>query len=1112
MHAELYRQRLKVCYFYRSRHHGYDRIEARIDKNDRPGSMTLSRQQQAAAYAPGSVAVTAGAGTGKTYMLVERYLYYLRERDVSPLEMVAVTFTDKAARELRSRIRSAVAQQLPDAADILAEVEAAQISTIHTLAAGICRQYPQEAGVAPDFTILDDLEGGIWLADRLQEALAKLPETLYRQIPYSLLSQVLEILIADPISAQRSLAKGTEHCDRLFAEIRQDALTQLCQNPAWQNSRSILERYLGKLGDKLEVYRQHAIMAIADLEAGRNIRSALETLASLKINVGSKKNWEPGILPDVKEAIASVRDRVKQAISEGLITLELGEADDRVVPMLSALSAAFELGQTELDRVKLRSRVLTFSDLEVRALQALQTDRVRAECRDRYRVFLVDEFQDTNPVQAEFLELLTENADLTIVGDSKQSIYGFRRADVSVFDRFRDRIIAQNGKVLELSLSFRTHQSLIDRINRIFQPLLGNLHQELESSIEPPHPAPHLRVYTIQTPKEVNKPQRQRAEAQQIAQLLQEMLEMQTPVREKHSPSSRSIVPGDIAILARTWDALQIYSEALEAVGIPAVVAGGESLLATREAKDAIAFLRFLADSSDDIALVAVLRSPFFAVSDRILFQIAQEKISHISHPEPQTEKPKITWWQRLQILNPPDLIHIVDILKELLTERYHEPPSRLLQKIDRLTGYTATIANLANAQRREADWQGFRELVRTLEAGTHDVFTVVRRLKRLIEAQVKVPRPPLDAKDAVSLMTIHASKGLEWSLVVVADLTRSTPNNSSPIHFDPELGVGLKWEDENGESCKSSLYILLEYWRKQREEAETLRVLYVALTRARDCAILTANDSKGGNLDRLLPGLETAGIPIQTWEIDSIETPEELLTPSPRHPVTPSPPHSLLSPVGSGFSELPVTALSDYAACPKRFEFRFVLGHPGLGAGMAITKTVGILTHKALELGIRDLKLLSSFDPELTLVRVQEAIDLAENFDRHPDYIPFRQGAIEREKSVTLEFGGLTFNGVVDLVGKDWVLDYKTDTEIAPQHHRFQLWAYTEATGVLIAHIAYLRPQTLHSFMPGELIATRQEADQLVLKMRSGNYDATPSVKLCGKCPYAEICEFGNG
>src|SRR5689334_18113421 len=121
--------------------------------------MSLTEQQQKAAYANGSVAVIAGAGTGKTHMLAERYLYHLRSHELSPLEIVAVTFTDKAAAELRSRIRLLVSQELPERADILAELEAAQISTIHALAMRICQEHPQAADVSPDFTVLDELEG-----------------------------------------------------------------------------------------------------------------------------------------------------------------------------------------------------------------------------------------------------------------------------------------------------------------------------------------------------------------------------------------------------------------------------------------------------------------------------------------------------------------------------------------------------------------------------------------------------------------------------------------------------------------------------------------------------------------------------------------------------------------------------------------------------------------------------------------------------------------------------------------------------------------------------------------------------------------------------------------
>src|SRR5207249_702667 len=137
------------------------------------------------------------------------------------------------------------------------------------------------------------------------------------------------------------------------------------------------------------------------------------------------------------------------------------------------------------------------------------------------------------------------------------------------------------------------------------------------------------------------------------------------------------------------------------------------------------------------------------------------------------------------------------------------DPPSRLLQLADRLTGYTAVITNLPGAARREADWRGFLGLVRNLERGAGDLFGLVRRLKRWLAAEVEVPRSPLDASSAVALMTIHGAKGLEWPIVVVPDLTRSAPSNTDPVRFDPDLGVAVKVRGETGETQKPALYDL---------------------------------------------------------------------------------------------------------------------------------------------------------------------------------------------------------------------------------------------------------------------------------------------------------------
>jgi hypothetical protein len=211
-----------------------------------------------------------------------------------------------------------------------------------------------------------------------------------------------------------------------------------------------------------------------------------------------------------------------------------------------------------------------------------------------------------------------------------------------------------------------------------------------------------------------------------------------------------------------------------------------------------------------------------------------------------------------------------------------------LLQLADRLTGYTAVLANLPGAQRREADWRGFVDRVRALEAGGADAFTITRRLKRFQEAEIAVPRPPLEAGDAVSLMTVHAAKGLEWPVVVVPDLGRASIRAAQLTYMDTELGMALKLTDELGEAAPPALYTLLKARQDRREDAEDRRVFYVALTRVRDQLLLTAADEKGGALDYALPGLEAAGLVAEAVPYEAQDAvPPVLPAPVPPAPYT---------------------------------------------------------------------------------------------------------------------------------------------------------------------------------------------------------------------------------
>ena len=1071
--------------------------------------MSLTPEQKAAVHTLYSVIVIAGAGTGKTHLLTEKFLSCIQNRHIYPLQIVAVTFTEKAARELRSRIRALIKQNLPDRLDILAELEAAQIGTIHALASRICQENSEVVSIPANFTILENERGKIWLREGLKNALANLPARFYRNIPYFLMEETISCLLDDPYTANRALQIGIKDWQQLIYLTKKTALEQLTGHILWQKSRDILRKHKGKSEDKLEIIRQNVVAAITELETKNNSSDSIAVIDKIKLNVGSKKNWQD--ITIVKEALRTIRDLTRKAIEEGLINAELGEADTRLAEMLPTIIEAYREVNRYLTKLKHQARVLTFADLEIYAIEALRDPRVREHYQKQWRVFLIDEFQDTNPAQAELLKALTSEAELTIVGDIKQSIYGFRRADIRVFEDFRQKILQDGGEEVILSTSFRSHQSLLDRINAIFQPLLKEKHQDLktgrkaapsEESIDCSRNTasiPYVRVFAVAADSDTDRSQRLQVEANLIATKIKEMLDLKIPIYDKKTQTSRPIEPGDILVLTRTWSPLEVYGEAISARGIPIAPAGGGNLLATREAKDCWALLRFLADTKDDIALIAVLRSPWFAISDRLLMQIAQTYL-------PKDSETEFSWWETIQSCNHTELQYPIRVLSELLELREIDPPSRLLQKSDRLTGYTAIISNLTAGARRLADWKGFKEFVKELETGTQDVFSVVRDLKQLYENDARIDRPVLEINNAVGLMTIYAAKGLERSLVIVADLNKESPPSYPVAYFNRKWGVAIKSKEGNNYQ-KPVLYKWLEEQRKQQEKDEALRILYVALTRAKDYLILTANREHKGDLQLLAPGLTAAGIPIETI---SYEADRAVVPIAPLPSILNSNSTLLIDSVGSGIFELPVTALSTYARCPYEFRLAYLQGHPGIGEGIAYGMEIGSLVHKALEHNITDTKRLIPFcNYTRSSETVTEALSLVADFLQQDTYKYFRDTAIAKEHPVNLKIGNINFLGIVDLVGKDWLLDYKSDRVIAPQNHRLQLWAYATALGYNKAYIAYLRHNYVRDFTELNFKAIAKEAEQLVTKIVAGDYQPKPSIDNCTICVYRSLCKF---
>ena len=973
----------------------------------------LTEEQAAAAFALGSVAVTAGAGTGKTHMLAERYLFHLTERDLSPLEVVAVSFTRKAAAELRSRIRARITQTLGADSEAVAELEAAPISTFHSLAGRICREHPDAAGIPPNFQMMDELEGTLWQQEQLDRAFNKLPAQvpeLCQKIPYSKVRGMMEMLLADPLAAQEALGRSRSDWLPMLEQLRQQTLENLLSNPDWQNAQGIVMNSYGDPKDKIEGTRQSVAEALDDLSAGDDwqaITDGIEAISQAKLTGGKIKHWHDSkeLLQEVKEAIKTLRKHIEGVQKLGTLTLEPNDKDDELEALRPLLKQGFEWINHYLEAAKKKARILDFSDLEVYALRALEQREVREYYGDRWHGFLVDEFQDTNPTQGLILERLvgdrispgsTKNganpAWLTIVGDDKQAIYGFRGGDIEVFQAWRDRIAAldQPGEaIVNLTRSFRTHGPLTKQINQIFKPILGALHQDLAGVRDAPHDAPHCQGFYLYNQekytgddgdlKSVTKDVGCQTEAEQLAIHIQELADHQTIIFDKGIKQNRPVEYRDIAILGRTWKSLEIYAKALEGLGIPVFLGSAGNLLESIVVRDAIALLRFLSDRRDNLALVSILRSPFFAISDRTLFQVAQQFETPTSDPDiAPKDRPRVHWWEELQRLGELDELPTVmqpaiAALSQLRRDRQRLSPTRLLLRADQLTGYTATLAHLNECDRRLADWQGFLDLLHNLDGHTGDTFSVVRQLQRLMDANsgfggpaIAVEAPPVEAGNRVQLMTLHSSKGLEWPVVILPGLNSAGRNASQPVYCDRQLGLAWKFDEvedaDPDAASQPALYTLLRAKQQQREQAEMYRLYYVGLTRSRDRLILSGYSPAENRspLSALQHPAEQAGIGFHKHPCD----PERSTNTEPTNPDFPDasePPSQILVGNGTaGLNDIPVTALTDYARCPRWFEYRVIQGHPGIPTADSTDDTddaniidsarrVGILTHALL-------------------------------------------------------------------------------------------------------------------------------------------------------------------
>jgi ATP-dependent helicase/nuclease subunit A len=607
------------------------------------------------------IVVTAGAGTGKTRTLVARYLSLAAEG--LPLRsIVAITFTRKAAREMRNRVRDEIRVYLERSdlseaerhrwQSLYADLDAARIGTIHSLCSEILRGHPAEAGVDPRFEVLDEGQGNILLRRVVDGALAWAADNevlvgLFSLLGEGMLRRTLESMIGQRLDVQACLANLPAPLwpvweARLLPPIQafvDDAgvLADFEELLCVRDEGTLAQAEAA--GDKLAAPLRRLLACWEEITAYRAqgdwaaIVACLPSLRGEMASVGQVKNWQAhNPKPIIAELRARYDEQLKAWLGKG-IDLALEQQLAEAVPALQSL---FEHAATGYERLKGERQALDYDDLEAGALALLQQNTaVRTRWQDEIQALLVDEFQDTNGRQRDLVTLL--NADrgrLFIVGDAKQSIYRFRGADVVVFRRERERIEQDGGAALSLETSYRAHRDLIAGLNALLRPVLGEEADPERPWAEPfaplrhhrqePGPGfvePHVELHLTVGPKSGGALNRA---AEALAGRIAELVSGEVQI-EDHG-LTRPLDYGDFAILCRASTSFSAYEDALEWAGIPFLTVAGRGFYGRPEIRDLLNILQALADPDDDLVLAGMLRSPAFALSDAALYHLSQKR------------------------------------------------------------------------------------------------------------------------------------------------------------------------------------------------------------------------------------------------------------------------------------------------------------------------------------------------------------------------------------------------------------------------------------------------------------------------------------------------------
>lgn len=1109
-----------------------------------------------------NVSLLAGAGSGKTYVLMKRFVQILRaDLSVNPMNIVAITFTRKAADEIKGRVRQAVGECVEQAQtdlerlrwqEHLQKVESAPISTIHSLCSRILRDNPVETQLDPEFTILEDFEAQDFFKETLQQYLRK-----------NIKENAALRRLVQTYGVNSFVNQVTALGDKLSELVREDNLA---------------EPYL-KAKEELPALQQKLFAAVREVIEAREAlgaktkgRQTLTEAAGL-LDEMQKQLLAPepdcslldasGVVKVSGKALAAELTNLKNLRQELNHVLLNAKGCDLVQDWLAVLQEFYAC----LSARKQENNVLFNDDLDLLAIEHLQkNEALRQKYQERYKYIMVDEFQDTNERQRQLIYLLCGNKldgknNLFIVGDVKQSIYRFRHADVSVFNKVKEDIAQNAGQNLGMKTNFRSTQSIVESCNTAFCQLMDLPKEEICLEHHDGANTGGAKVCLLQVPYKSKdddlgaKEDKWQKEAEAIAAYLQQEL-------PKVEPQLR---PGaSKAILLRAMTHCEILRQTLQGYGINCVVVKGKGFYEQQEVLDILNLLAALHNRYANLELAGALRSNYFGLDDATLTQLFW-----------QTENDKPLW----------DVLQAVGS-GELQLNLQPEQQALAMQAAERLRSLRQAAALMALPELFAQLWDELKpEFVLSQQENGLSKLANVKKLRRLAQqycqtkqaslaewlqnvkdlraSSSKEPAATVQADDALQIMTIHNSKGLEFDLVILPQLDKSVKGDAASIKYLPgkegEQGLlGIKVPDKEMQLQNSGVYELAKARDSELEEEESRRLLYVAMTRAQKQLLMvgTVAEEKLPEAVIALPAAKGWWQQLQAvyeadWDKQESSCPwVRLLCSAALSPaVAQQGEQEQLALEPLALAQLPAyaacgrtcftaSALQTYLHCQRQYYYQQVLAVPELEQTVAgeqahelPASVTGSIVHKALELynGYNAEAVfaiaLEKFAPGAAATQAKSVFDAYIVSDLYK--------ALPKKQKRELEFvqplqQELAAEGVIDLLAFDEddkmiIVDYKTGTPPEPDEvklgYAYQLALYKDAAEKLYPGKRVVRAELhfLQNMSVWQLPLDKsylQEAVELCEEISGkGEEDDFACIcnESCAYCHYAYLCPQKN-